>query len=159
MRLVLELLWQEFFSEKFQAFPFDHQVIVKPAIALVEASIEFHQSTVRTELHTLRDVIAVFLRPCGRKFAYGKRYVVNSSSYGIDDYQLATLRTAAPPRDCVVSREFHSRFSATANHCSEPTLVFVQDRRSGLSTIDVLHWIVTELWAGLFNLRRKAQST
>jgi hypothetical protein len=125
---------------------------------LVEASIEFHQSTVRAEFHTLRDMVAVFLYPCARKFAYGKGHVVNSSTDGIDNHQLATPGTAAPTRDSIVSSEFHGGFSAAANHCSEQTLIFVQDGLCGLSTVDVLHWIVPELWAELLSLRRDAQS-
>lgn len=90
MRLVLKLLWEKLFSEEFQTFPFDHQVIVEPAIMLAEASIEFHEPTVRPELQTLWDVVAVLLFPSGRKLAHGKWYFVDSSVDGIDDYQLAT---------------------------------------------------------------------
>ena len=158
MRLVLKLLWEQFFSEEFQTFPFDHQVIVKPAIMLVEAPVEFHEQTVHMELHTLRDMVAVFLLPRTWKFADGKGYVVNSSTNGIDDYQLATSRTAAPTRDRIVPREFHSRFSATPNHRSEHTLVLVQDRRRGLSTVGMMHWIVAELWTLFLNLRSEGKS-
>src|ERR1700751_5171641 len=157
MRLVLKLFWQEFSSEEFQTFPFDHQVVVKPAIMLVEASIEFHEPTVGMELHALRDMVAVFLLPRARQFAHGKRYIVNSPTDGIDNYQFTTASTATPTRDRIVSCEFHDGFSATTNHCSEHTLIFVQDRRCGLSTVDMLHRIVTELWTRLLILRKQGQ--
>jgi len=56
-----------------------------------------------------------------------------------------------------VSCEFHDGFSATTNHCSEHTLIFVHDRRCWFSMVDMPHRIVTELWTRLLILRKQGQ--
>ena len=109
------------------------------------------------ELHTVWNTLAVCLLPCTRKLAYRKGHVVRSPSAGIDDNQLAATCTAAPTRNRIVSRKFHGRFSAKANHRSEPTLAPVQDRWRWFSTVDMLHWIVAELWARLLYLRNEGK--
>jgi hypothetical protein len=155
---LLELLWQKFSPDEFQALSLDHHIIVEATVRFVRTGVNLQETTVRTKLHSFRVLAPVLFQPAKGKSGHAKP-VVDLTVDGIYDDESVAIRATPPPRDGVVTGKFHMGIRASPDYCPEGAPILGDDRLRGLAMIKVLDRVIAKPWTRLLYLFLQRKQT
>jgi hypothetical protein len=151
----LEFIREKFFSHQFQPFAFDHHVVIEATVFFVRTGVDLKQAAIGTKLHPGNLLTTILFQSFEGKLRYPKT-LINLAAYGIHDHEQIAACSTPPTWNCVMASKLHFRIRPKTNHGSVRTRFLSDDGRCRLATVDVFDWILRELGAAYFDLRRQS---